>query len=260
MKAGTGGRSFIDCWLACNEKDKENGTCPECGYWGWYGKTQKNFGVGRWVFCFVRLRDEEWLFISAGKIIEVPKNSFAKVEILDKFKPYFGRLIINLFKGDTYARYTFNLAKYLNQCRVKTILPTLYGGDDFPGYDSVRLSYKQLETIILLGKRDWIAALENQKAVYLLTDISNGKMYIGSATSDRGMLLQRWRSYIENGHGGNKDLLELVNSKGFNYIKTNFYYSILENYNAKIFDDDILERESWWKTVLQTKKYGYNKN
>lgn len=83
---------------------------------------------------------------------------------------------------------------------------------------------------------------------------------IPSATSDYGMLLQRWKSYVANGHGGNKELIELVNEKGYEYIKANFQYSILENYNARVDDHIILERESWWKETLQTKKYGYNSN
>jgi hypothetical protein len=259
MQAGVGGESYIDLWLYCSDIDKENGTCPECGYWGWYGK-QRNFSPGQLVFSFVRIRDNEWLFTSAAEIKEVPENTFAKVKIIDKYKPLFGRLVIELIKGNTFARYTFNLSKYIKNSDVKEILPSIYGGQDFPGYDKVRISYKQLESIIKLGKRDWIASLENQKAVYLLTDKTNGKKYVGSATSDYGMLLQRWRSYVDNGHGGNKELIELVNKKGFDYIKANFHYSILENYNAKVDDNIILERESWWKETLQTRIFGYNRN
>lgn len=259
MQAGVGGESYIDLWLYCSDIDKENGTCPECGYWGWYGK-QRNFSPGQLVFSFVRIRDNEWLFTSAAEIKEVPENTFAKVKIIDKYKPLFGRLVIELIKGNTFARYTFNLSKYIKNSDVKEILPSIYGGQDFPGYDKVRISYKQLESIIKLVKRDWIASLENQKAVYLLTDKTNGKKYVGSATSDYGMLLQRWRSYVDNGHGGNKELIELVNKKGFDYIKANFHYSILENYNAKVDDNIILERESWWKETLQTRIFGYNRN
>lgn len=174
--------------------------------------------------------------------------------------PYFGSLIITLKKGNTYGRYTFNITKYLNESTVSKIITSLYDGEEFPGYDNVNLSFKQLQLIINRCKRDWIAALENQKAVYLLTDKNNGKMYVGSATSDKGMLLQRWRSYIANGHGGNKELIEIVNNKGFDYIKTNFYYSILENYNSRVDDLILLKRETWWKEILQTKKFGYNDN
>lgn len=37
-----------------------------------------------------------------------------------------------------------------------------------------------------------------------------------------------------------------LNKEGIDYIKRNFQYSILENYNAKVDDSVILERESWW--------------
>ena len=74
------------------------------------------------------------------------------------------------------------------------------------------------------------------------------------------MLLQRWSSYVANGHGGNKELVELVKTKGFEYVKENFQYSILENYNAKVDDQFILQRESWWKDTLQSRKWGYNCN
>lgn len=124
----------------------------------------------------------------------------------------------------------------------------------------MRLSYTQLSTILNRRKQDWVSALENQKAVYLITDTNNGKQYVGSATSDKGMLLQRWSNYVVNGHGGNKELIALVNGNGFDYIKQYFQYSILENYNAKVDDHVILERESWWKDTLQSRRFGYNSN
>ena len=74
------------------------------------------------------------------------------------------------------------------------------------------------------------------------------------------MLLQRWSNYAANGHGGNKELVELVSEKGFDYVKQYFQYSILENYNAKIDDHVVLKRESWWKETLQSRQFGYNSN
>ena len=73
-------------------------------------------------------------------------------------------------------------------------------------------------------------------------------------------LLQRWTNYIENGHGGNVELKHIVDTKGFDYIKSNFQYSVLENYNARMDDNYILSREKWWKDTLCTKQFGYNKN
>ena len=75
------------------------------------------------------------------------------------------------------------------------------------------------------------------------------------------MLLQRWTDYVYSGHGGNKDLVKLVKENGIEHVKNYFQYSILENYNAKIDDKLIIEREQWWKETLQSRTpHGYNCN
>lgn len=222
---------------------------------------QRYFNVGQIAICLLKLSEDMWLLTTIKKItkeLNVHDGINYEGEELEEYKPYFGRVVIKFHK--TFQTQGTFYEKVYEQLEVTQILPTTYQGDDFPGYDNVKLSYEQLSTILNRGKRDWIAALENQKAVYLITDICNGKLYVGSATSDKGMLLQRWKNYVANGHGGNKELIELVNDKGFDYVKQNFQYSILENYNAKIDDHVILERESWWKEILQSRKFGYNSN
>jgi len=229
--------------------------------WLFWRNKQRYFQVGQIAICLLKLSYDTWLLTTIKRVtkeLDVYDGVNYEGEELKQYKSYFGRVIIKYRKTfQSQGRYYGSICDDLE---VQQILPTIFDGNDFPGYDKVRLSYGQLEAVLNRGKRDWIAALENQKAVYLITDKENGKMYVGSATSDYGMLLQRWRSYISNGHGGNKELIELVEKKGINYIKNNFYYSILENYNAKVDDHIILERESWWKETLQTRIFGYNSN
>lgn len=222
---------------------------------------QRYFNVGQIAICLLKLSEDMWLLTTIKKITKelgVYDGINYEGEEIEEYRPYFGRVVIKFHK--TFQTQGTFYEKVYEQLEVTQILPTTYQGDDFPGYDKVKLSYEQLSTILNRGKKDWIAALENQKAVYLITDKNNGKLYVGSATSDKGMLLQRWSNYVATGHGGNKELVELVNEKGFDYIKQNFQYSILENYNAKIDDHVILERESWWKEILQSRKFGYNSN
>ncbi len=107
----------------------------------------------------------------------------------------------------------------MDELEVIELLPTAYDGDDFPGYENIRLSFSQLEAIICNKRSGWLDALRNQKAVYLITDTKNGKLYIGSATAQYGMLLQRWTNYVVNGHGGNVELKRIVDTKGFDYVK-----------------------------------------
>jgi hypothetical protein len=97
--------------------------------------------------------------------------------------------------------------------------------------------------------------LQNQKAVYLLTDTSNGKQYVGS-TYGQDMLLGRWQAYVKNCHGGNIGLKRLP----FSHIKQYFTYSILDIYKSTTDDQIIIDREQWWKQVLQSRHFGYNEN
>lgn len=53
----------------------------------------------------------------------------------------------------------------MDELEVIEILSTAYDGDNFPGYENVRLSFTQLETIIRKKRSGWLDALRNQKAV-----------------------------------------------------------------------------------------------
>lgn len=255
MSVGSGGEAFADKWLSLSEDSRLSGR-TDCSYWGWYGK-QRNFYPGDYVFSFIKLEYDEWLFVSAAKIIDVPENSRAEYEVLTRFQPFFGRLVIKYNKGQTYSRYVFKMKDRIADIKVKEILTEIYSGEHFPGYHKVSLTFAQLEAIVKRRPNDWVKALENQKAVYVITDLSNGKLYVGSATAKSKMLLSRWENYIKTGNGGNVELKKL----SFEHIKKNFQFSIIENYNVNMDDDYIIEREQYWKKVLGTgKDLGYNRN
>lgn len=229
--------------------------------WFFWRTKKRYFNVGQVAICLLKLSSDMWLLTTIKKItkeLDVKGGINYEGEELEEYKPYYGRMIVKFHKKSQPQCRFYD--KVYNEIEVVQILPSIFDGDEFPGYDKVRLTYDKLSSIINRGKRDWISALENQKAVYLITDTKNGKLYVGSATSENGMLLQRWKDYILNGHGGNKELVDLVSKEGFDYVKEYFQYSILENYNAKIDDKVILQRESWWKETLQSRKFGYNKN
>lgn len=229
--------------------------------WFLWRTKSKLFKVGEIAICLLKLSSDTWLLTTIKKITEdldVCDSINYKAEELEKYKKFYGRVILKYHK--TVQMQVMYLGTVKDELEVLEILPTIFDGDEFAGYDKVSLSYSQLEAIIKLKKQTWIGALENQKAVYLQTDKVTGKLYVGSATSDQGMLLSRWKNYIENGHGGNVGLKELVREKGFDYIKKNFQYTIIENFNAKVDDHYVLERESYWKEVLRSREFGYNKN
>ena len=229
--------------------------------WLFWRNKQRFFNVGQIAICLMKLSNDEWLLTTIKRVtqeLDVTNGINYIGEELEEYEQYFGRVKIKYHRTSQAQGMFYNTVR--DDLEVLEILPSVFDGDEFPGYDRVRLSYTQLKSIIERKKKSWIAALENQKAVYLITDKSNGKLYVGSATSDNGMLLSRWSSYAENGHGGNVELKKLIDEQGFDYIRKNFQYSILENYNARIDDKVILERESWWKETLQSRTFGYNDN
>jgi len=222
-------------------------------YWNYKGK--KSYKNGQITIGFIRLNEnDQWLLFHIGKITK-DLNKLGGVgyeyEVLDEYEKYFGRLIIK-FKNK--AQTMIRLAdSVIDECEVLQILPDTFDNDLFPGYDRVNVSWNELSRVI--NKEGWKTALQNQKGVYLITDVSNGKMYIGSAYGEN-MILGRWKSYVKTGHGGNIELKKLA----FGYIKNNFKYSILDIFKSTIDDHTILEREIWWKGVLLTREYGYNNN
>ena len=229
--------------------------------WLFWRNKQRYFNVGQIAICLLKLSSDTWLLTTIKRVtkeLDVLEGINYEGLELDEYRQYYGRVIIKYHKTAQTQGMFYSTVR--NELEVLQLLPTIFDGDEFPGYDNVRLSYMQLSSILERRKQSWIAALENQKSVYLITDTYNGKLYVGSATGDKGMLLQRWSNYVENGHGGNKELIALVREKSFDYVKQYFQYSILENYNAKIDDHVVLKRESWWKDALQSRRFGYNSN
>jgi len=223
-------------------------------YWNY--KKKKSYKDGQITLGFIRINsnDDLWLLFHAGKItkdLNILDGVGYEYEILPEHQKYFGRLIIKFKnKSQTMIRYAESV---INDCEVVQILPDTFDNDIFPGYGKVNVSWEELSRLI--SKESWKTALQNQKGVYLITDISNGKMYVGAAYGEN-MILGRWQSYIKTGNGGNVDLKKL----SFDYIRQNFKYSILDIFKSTIDDELIIAKESWWKSVLQTREFGYNKN
>lgn len=229
--------------------------------WFLWHDDRRYFNVGQTAICLLKLRGDQWLLTTIKKItrlLDVTDGVGYDADEVKEYEQYFGRLVVEYHNPcRTMGRKYENV---MDELEVVQILNEQYTGNEFPGYENVRLSYPLLKNIVDRQLPGWVDALRNQKAVYLITDTKTGKMYVGSATSQTGMLLQRWSSYAADGHGGNIELRELVKQRGLDYVKENFQYSILENYNARMDDGYILKRESWWKETLCTRTHGYNKN
>jgi hypothetical protein len=143
---------------------------------------------------------------------------------------------------------------------VQEILREPYSGRAFSGFEDIDLSFEELETLVRNSRADWRAALSNVKGVYLISDITTGKRYIGSAYGDQG-IWARWCAYVASGHGGNIELRALVSDPTLDYCRKCFRFALLEYRPSPTPDELILAREAFWKRILLTRgEYGLNRN
>jgi len=128
----------------------------------------------------------------------------------------------------------------------------------FPGFRNVHIDRDRLDLIARTKPASWVAALSSVGGVYLISDDTEGKLYVGSAVGGRGFW-GRWEEYAHTRHGGNKLLRGLLEEHGQERCRA-FRYSILETADLDMSRDDVVARESRWKRVLGTRAHGLNGN
>lgn len=123
----------------------------------------------------------------------------------------------------------------------------------FCSYDDIQLSFNDLRKIMKNTESNytWYSALSAVNGVYLIRDITTGKLYVGSAYGQDG-IWGRWETYSNNGHGGNQELKSAD--------PENFEFSILEIVSSISSADYVIERENRWKEKLGSRIFGLNKN
>ncbi|MFI8412115.1 GIY-YIG nuclease family protein [Paeniglutamicibacter gangotriensis] len=137
----------------------------------------------------------------------------------------------------------------------------------FPGFDGVLLPYHQLRAMVEEPRyADWRAALSEVQGIYLITDSSNGKQYVGKADGAE-RILGRWAVYARDGHGGNVALRELAHhSAAGQAAKTktdharHFVFSILRVFGPSTPSSEVNAAESHYKEALMTRIFGLNRN
>lgn len=224
-------------------------------------QTRKNF-ERKYILSLISLPyTDKWIFggiyESKGCKYDSEKKEYEYKTIpVKEVNELVGRLVIKYSRTSRQSYLYFE--KLLNSCLIHEFKPERLSVEEFPGYNKTCISKSTLDIIIRNQLESWKSALSNIAGIYLITDKLNGKLYVGSATGDRG-IWQRWTDYSNNGHGGNKDLIEIIKKNGKEYCN-NFQYSILEIADTHASENDIKKRESYWKNVFCSIEHGYNAN
>ena len=223
--------------------------------------TGKNHFNRPYIFSLIRDYHEEdiWLFGGVWEVVGIDKRSKTnpyRIVPVSRFSPFIGRLRIEYRYNGSATR--AKLEKHFDGMVVKEILEEPYF-EKFPGYSNIDYPFKTIQNIIKKKDNNWKTAL-SIKGIYLITDTKNGKRYVGKADGRNG-IWQRWSAYIQNGHGGDVELIDLVATKGMKYVEDYFWFTVLETITGEE-ENEINKREDYWKEVLMTRdeRFGYNRN
>ena len=238
-------------------------TSPE-DWQGWNSWRSANNDFNR-QFIFSVAQDKHdathWLFGGIWEVLErrpePHAHSYTVALREDLMGPFIRRLWIRHQRSGRNIRQKMELV--LPGMTVSSILEEPFAGDPFPGHDRINHSLADLQAIVSQARADWRVALESMKGVYVIHDKETGQRYVGSAYGDTG-IWQRWATYAATLHGGNVGLKALLEEVGDEYYRTNMRFALLEYWSMRTDDEHVLQRESYWKDVLNARSLGHNKN
>lgn len=183
------------------------------------------------------------------------------MDIVDAFEPLTHRIVIDWGKS------TVSWCQdYENQFKAVIRIDEGFEDEDgvprFTSYADTILPFGELEAVINSRKDNpWKTALRSVNCIYVISDLNNGKHYVGSTYGENG-IWGRWETYVKtNGYGDNKALKEMQKVDP-DYARKNFQWSILEVLPLNVTSDQAVDRENLYKQKLMSrhKHTGYNEN
>jgi hypothetical protein len=204
----------------------------------------------RWMFAVV--------FKPVGHTIEAgPKRDhyYYVLERLKSTSDLEGRMFCT--SGYT-KRNSYVFCSTVSDMAVVEILRERLSVGQFPGYKQVNLSKDDLDLLVRSGTESWRTALSSVKGIYLITDTTTGKLYVGKADGESG-IWGRWCMYSSTGHGGNKALIKELGLEA-SERQRDLRFSLLEIADLQSAPGEVDSRECHWKDILMTRTTGYNLN
>ena len=160
---------------------------------------------------FIRIRDDYWLMTGIVKVIK--GNGLAQPATAEYLtKKYNFRVVVRFHKN--FQNGIVLAKKFIDKLEVIEVWNPDKTLDDktFPGYKNVSVSYRELKK--KLESPEWRTALSCRKGIYLITDRTTGKLYVGSAYGVNG-ILGRWKTYIKSGYDKNEVETANIRTKSY---------------------------------------------
>lgn len=178
---------------------------------------------------------------------------FYQMEEVDGFDELNERVIIDWGKS------AINWHQWLDK-NDKEIIAIERKGIDWvcPDYDQIKLSFEQLQRIFRDEISVWKNKLSASNCIYVISDSKSGNLYVGS-TYNREGIWGRWKDYAATGHGGDVELVKLLEAEP-EYAKKYFTWAILQVLPLGIQDEKAISIETLWKNKLGRTACALNRN
>ena len=230
-------------------------------------QTRNRFENVEYIVAFIGEKGTTARFVGVykvGKKIPSPYSAddiICDMDIVDAFEPLTHRIVIEWGKSTVTWCQDYEI-QFKSVIRIDDGFEDGEGVPRFMSYADTILSFSQLEAVINSPlDNPWQTALRSVNCIYVISDLNNGKHYVGSTYGEKG-IWGRWESYINtNGHGDNKALAEVLKEDP-NYARKHFQWSILEVLPLNITPDQAVDRENIYKQKLMSRHRltGYNEN
>jgi hypothetical protein len=225
-------------------QSKKNRSKLKAPYWASFVGTldERTMFVGLYSVKYSGLLKEDTRKPHRDGIDKARTRDVYKLDLLEIHKDFIGKLFIDWGPGAlAWVQYADRNNKPIIELRKEV------KERDFPGYLNFIEPLSKLDSLPV----SWATTLKIARGVYLLTCPKTKEQYVGSACGEHGFW-GRWQDYVNNSHGGNKELKSRDPS--------DYQVCILEVAGSSASNEDILAMESRWKLKLQSREMGLNKN
>ena len=180
-------------------------------------------------------------------------NVFYKMEEMPGFEELNERVIIDWGKS------AISWHQWLHK-NDKEVIAIERAGVDWvcPDYEEIILPYERLKRIISNQINVWYDKLSSVNCIYVISDSKTGDLYVGSTYNKEG-IWGRWKEYASTGHGGDVELIKLLNSDP-NYAHDYLSWAILQILPIGIHEEKVVRIETLWKEKLGRRACSLNKN
>lgn len=158
----------------------------------------------------------------------------------DLLGDFIGRLVIETKLTRSYVRLAENMWTKVAELRAEGVYDAAP-----PPWRELRITGPEMRVI----SPGWAARLREWRGIYLITDMSDGMRYVGSAYGADN-LLGRWQDHVAGDKGVTKELSHRD--------PVNFVFSILERVSPDMPIEEITKLEQSWMYRLHTKEFGLN--